>query len=112
MTTTDTDNMTSITVPVGDTDRVFVGRWIVELSEDEQPVDYVDRNMRWNRNVQWSVALTAKGNVVVYSHSVDDGSGTFEAYASLDLAEDDMPQNVFAAAKDALGQRLVIDMDV
>jgi hypothetical protein len=80
--------------------QVFTGRWLVE--------DMRSSNLGIDK--LWSVAITAKGKIAVYSHGPLSGGQPIKVYDNLDEA--DLPNVVYAAVAEKLGIPLVEELDI
>src|SRR4051812_786762 len=91
----------------------FEGRWIIGDAQSGERADDDSRN--WDAGAGWSVALTAKGNLVVYIQHCNDGwapeMGTYSTPAEL-LGDSEIPENVRSMAAGELGQDFEVQLDV
>lgn len=105
-----------IEVEVGDGEgpfltKAFEGEWLIE--------DYEFNPEGWNnlsggQNYTWNVALTKGGNIAVYRQDGTDADSpaSLDVYHTLDDADDDVPEEVLAAAAAAMGSNRVIELDI
>jgi hypothetical protein len=85
----------------------FIGRWLVEPDEDETRTTMAGRDA----GAYWGVALTRRGRIAVYTAHVNDGwPAQLRDYDTLDDA--DLPEDILAMAKNALGEEYVIRLDI
>jgi hypothetical protein len=117
MTMTDelTEGMERIELDMDDRDVAFVGRWLVAPDPDETRAheEYARNGGQWDAGFYWGVALTAKRRVLVYSaHCNDRGKPRMEVYGEVDDIRDDVPSNIFYAAKEMVGERYVEELDI
>lgn len=94
-----------LVVNMGDHDRSFVGRWLVEPGEDSV-------GERGPRHLWWGVAVTARDQIAVYVFNDDDNVGHLEVYPTIHDARYKLPWNIFAAAADELGERATLELDI
>jgi hypothetical protein len=98
----------------------FKGRWLVGGPDEGLRAQDDTPGVSWDRGAEYSVAQTAKENLVVYMRHCNDRFAprmqTFENFA--DMKEDkeggypSFPQNVIAETAAALGEPHEIELDI
>ena len=98
----------------------FKGRWLVGGPDEGLRAVDDDGGVSWDSGAEYSVAQTAKENLVVYVRHCNDGFAplmqTFENFA--DMKEDgeggypSFPPNVIAETAAALGEPHEIELDI
>jgi hypothetical protein len=86
----------------------FSGRWLVEPDPDNTRAGPEE-------GAYWGVALTKRGRIAVYrAHVTDEWPATLSDYDTLNnaIADDDLPEQIIAMAKEALSQAHVIWRDI
>jgi hypothetical protein len=85
----------------------FRGRWLVEPDIEKSRAGLEE-------GAYWGVALTKRGRIAVYRAHVDGESpASLSDYDTLDNAiADDLPEQIIAMAKDALGEADVMWRDI
>ncbi|MBV1734265.1 MAG: hypothetical protein KMY50_00540 [Candidatus Desulforudis sp.] len=83
--------------------KAFRGRWLVGDMATE-----VDGYMG---GIRWSVALTQGERIAIYS-SNPHSFGKLEVYESLEDAEDDLPEDVYAAVASQIDENYVQELDI
>lgn len=85
----------------------FSGRWLVEPDVNKSQAGLEE-------GAYWGVALTKRGRIAVYrAHVTEDWPASLSDYDTLDNAvADDLPEEIIAMAKDALGQAHVTWRDI
>jgi hypothetical protein len=86
----------------------FSGRWLVEPDPDKSQAGLEE-------GAYWGVALTKRGRIAVYrAHVTDEWPATLSDYDTLNnaIADDDLPEQIIAMAKEALSQAHVIWRDI
>jgi hypothetical protein len=85
----------------------FSGRWLVEPDVDTTRAGPEE-------GAYWGVALTKRGRIAVYRRHVDDEwPASLSDYDTLDDATaDDLPEEIIAMAKKALGEAHVMWRDI
>ena len=97
-------------------EKSFNGSWLV--GNDEDGVEADDPSRAWNPCAEWSVAQSAKGNLVMYySHCIDGFAPEMEVYDSFEAlknaaVDDGIPINVVAETAAALGVEFEIELDI
>jgi len=83
----------------------FVGRWLVEPGRGEKVTA---------EGFRGGVALTKRGNIVVYSRSTTTATeARLDTYPSLDAAAaEGMPENVYQAAKAKMDLDVVEELEI
>jgi hypothetical protein len=82
--------------------KAFSGRWLV-----------TDHHSEDGGRVAWSVALTKGGNFAIYAEADSRDEKRLTVYDSLAEAfDDDVPEDVVAAAAAVLGVKRVIELDI
>jgi len=111
-----------ISLTVGDSqkgniiEKSITGEWLV--GDDEEGVRADDDSRTWDAGVEWSVAKSAKGNLVVYTTHCNDGFApemkVYDSFQALKAAaaEDGVPINVVAETTSALGEEFEIELDI
>jgi hypothetical protein len=109
------EGMERLELDLGDHDVAFSGKWLVFPDADvTRAHEHSARDgSEWDAGAYWGVALTTKRNVVVLlAHCNDRFTPEMKTYSSLDDIAEDVPSNVFHAAKEALGERVVEELDI
>ena len=85
----------------------FRGRWLVEPDPDKTQAGLEE-------GAYWGVALTKRGRIAVYrAHVNDEWPASLSDYDTLDNAiADDLPEEIIARARKALGDGHVIWRDI
>lgn len=105
------EGMERIELDMGNHDVAFNGQWLVVPDDFETRAD--DPTGAWDAGAYYGVALTGKGKIAVYAaHCNQRWEPHFETYATIEAARIDMPQNIYLAAKEALGDRAVLELDI
>lgn len=87
----------------------FEGRWLVEPDADETRTG----EEGYDAGAYWGVALTKRGRIAVYVAHVNEGfAPSLTDYDSLDDAKANLPEDIFADAKEALGEPYAIWRDI
>lgn len=105
-------DMEQITVEVGDDysrTEGFFGRWLVEPDSDGTRTSEEGSDT----GTYWGVALTKRGRIAVYAaHCNHRFPGRLVDYDDIDGAAGDLPEDILADAKAALGRQHVIMRDI
>jgi len=96
----------------------FMGRWLV--GGEDEGLRAVDDSWSWDAGAEYSVAQTAKGNLVVYRRHCNEGfepkMDTYPDFMSMKDANTDgypyYPPNVIAETAAALGKPYEIELDI
>src|SRR5215475_3140228 len=98
-----------VTVKMRDGRVGFIGRWLIDPADDVRSGE-----PNADRGTFYGVAVTAKGNFVVYAaHVAGRLEPEFRTYSSLDHAiRDDCPSDVIERAKSALDPDYVRWIDI
>jgi hypothetical protein len=85
----------------------FQGRWLIEPDTDNTRAGSEE-------GTYWGVALTKRGRIAIYrAHVEDEWPASLSDYDTLDHAiADDLPEEIIAMAKEALGKAEVIWRDI
>lgn len=88
----------------------FIGRWLVS---PDYPVTRSSQDPDERGYTAWAAAITRRGKIAVYRwHSMDAEEGSLDVYASLDEADEYVPDPLIAKAAEALGQERVLWRDI
>jgi hypothetical protein len=87
----------------------FIGRWLVAPDDDSRTAED-----GYDAGSCYGVALTTKGNFVVYVYHVNDRwPPEYKVYASLAEALDDhQPQDIISIAAQEVGEDLAVELDI
>jgi hypothetical protein len=112
--------MKTLTIEVGEAgeDQIkksFQGTWLVNDVSPEQD----DSGVTWDGNTKYSVAKTAKRQLLVYEFDERNFKGTYRVFADFDDLNDAeigpcaaLPRNVVALVASTLGIEYVVEMDI
>jgi hypothetical protein len=90
----------------------FQGTWLVDPEPNETRAGPED-GTQWDLGAFYGVALTARGNILVYVAHCNDGWAPFyETYPSIEAARGDVPDSILAAAASSLGEDFTVTLDV
>jgi hypothetical protein len=88
----------------------FIGRWLVS---PDHPVTQHSRDPDELGYTAWAAAITRRGRIAVYQwHSMDTEQASLDVYASLDEADEYVPDPLIAKAAKALGQERILWRDI
>ncbi len=92
--------------------KTFTGKWIV--GDEKEGLRADDDTCHWDAGAEWSVALTAKGNLVVYLTHCNEGfEPEMDTYSNFEeMKAERLPANVLAATAAALGEDYEIELDI
>jgi hypothetical protein len=98
----------------------FEGRWI--LGDDRRGIEAEpdESGVQWNHDVQYSVALTKRGAVVVYEYEDGNEAGKMEIFdtfedmkdTTMDIGYPRFPRNIIAETAAALGKSYEVELDI
>jgi len=112
--------METITIEVGEAgeDQIkksFQGEWLVNDVSPEQD----DSGVTWDGGTKYSVAKTAKGQLLVYEFDERQYKGSYRVVADFNELEDAeigpypaVPRNVVALVANALDIEYIVEMDI
>lgn len=91
----------------------FQGRWLLH---DVEPEGQEGSGVWWDHNFRYSVAITGKGNLVLYTTDTREEHGpdmkTYDSPDALIEDSDEVPPNVRAMIATEFGKDFEIEMDI
>jgi hypothetical protein len=112
--------MQTLTIEVGEAGenkitKSFQGEWLIQDISPEQD----DSGVTWDGGTKYSVAKTARGQLLVYEFDERNYKGTYRVFADFDDLNDAeigpcaaVPRNVVALVANALDIEYVVEVDI